>query len=242
MDTWPGTSWNSGGSLHLPPLAAPLPRNRPLHTPQSPACSCPSWVKLSFPPTLPREAGALGWRRQPVPGKPTTTLSPSPQCSGSLSNCGFVSNYCVHSKHRHTRREGKYTVSHGRVPESTEGAARPTPTAGRSPWATRKGAHEAEGSLPREGWGAGRTHGPERTLTVLPTDCPAWRMARLSLPPRGSPGAPRPPFNRLVRRSVRPGDESFVPLGGRPGPHPPGPSPLSLSVSSGVADLCPVHG
>lgn len=111
----------------------------------SPVCLAPA---VPGPPAGSRDLGVAEAALLASPQPP----SHPPHCSDSLSNCGFVSNYCLHNKHRHTRREGKYTVSHcGRLscPPAEGLPACPTPTAGRSPRATGKGAQEAEKVL---GW------------------------------------------------------------------------------------------
>lgn len=97
--------------------------HRLLHTPQSPAWRCPSWVKLPGRPGcagLLQPRGPLGWDvwvpsspatsleagsrvhpREGVLGKPKTALiTPPSNSSGSFSNCDFTSNYCLCSKYR----------------------------------------------------------------------------------------------------------------------------------------------
>lgn len=57
----------------------------------------------------------------PLQGKCTARFVAQPSnCSGSFSNCDFLSNYCLYSKHRH---EGKYSVTdHGGRGSAATGA------------------------------------------------------------------------------------------------------------------------
>lgn len=61
---------------------------------------------------LVRSHCSLKERRQLLLGKPAAALITQPsKCSGLLPNWCFISNYCLYSKHKHTRRESIHHVT-----------------------------------------------------------------------------------------------------------------------------------
>lgn len=180
-----------------------------------------------------------------------------PHRSHSLSNCAFVSNYCLHSKHRHTCREGKYTVSHcGRPLSTRRGAAGlPHPHCRKEPQG-----HWERSSRGREGPGleaSSRSAGCGPALLALkgahssPCRLPCLVRGPAGPSPRALPAHPRR-VEELGEEFTRPGGPAQQAMcRGRaaslrgaslvPSTRALSTQAVSLSVSSGMADLCPIY-